>query len=132
MFFLTPTLDLKLFLLVNQEWRNGLFDIIMPILSSMSVLLVAIALCIIVAVIKGGKKQVIFFLILLVGMGLSDFTTNIVKSRSTAPDRTMSCRAPTTSCTVTGSNSPKILSRPNRAARPTLPATAPTPCVLPF
>jgi len=81
MFFLTPTLDLKLFLLVNQEWRNELFDIIMPILSSMSVLLVAIALCIIVAVIKGGKKQVIFFLILLVGMGLSDFTTNIVKKQ---------------------------------------------------
>lgn len=81
MFFLTPPLDLKLFLLVNQEWRNALFDSIMPIFSSMTALLIAMALVLLIALFKGGKRQLIFFCVLLIGMGLSDVSTGFVKKQ---------------------------------------------------
>lgn len=81
MFFQTLSLDLKLFLLINQEWRTPLFDIIMPILSSMGVLMGVMVVCLAAAIYFGGKRQIIFFLMLLVGMGLTDFTSNLVKKQ---------------------------------------------------
>lgn len=81
MFTITPTIDLNLFLLINQQWRLDLFDFIMPILSSMTMLLSVLGIALIYAVKKGGKRQIIYFLILLAGMGLSDFTTNILKKQ---------------------------------------------------
>ncbi|XXJ20195.1 phosphatase PAP2 family protein [Desulfovibrio caledoniensis] len=79
MFFATPALDLQLFLLINQHWRSGLLDWLMPLFSSMGVLMVLLAAAVAVAVIKGGKKQLILFLVLLAGMGVSDFTTKLAK-----------------------------------------------------
>jgi undecaprenyl-diphosphatase len=81
MFFLTPAFDLKIFLLINQQLRCSLFDRIMPILSASSILLICVAVAIIYAVYRGGWKQLVLFLVLLAGMGLSDLTTNIVKKQ---------------------------------------------------
>lgn len=81
MFFLTPTLDLNLFLLINQHLRCGIFDTIMPIFSSSAMLFVLLALALVIAFIKGGKREIILFLVLLAGMGATDFTTNIVKKQ---------------------------------------------------
>ncbi|WP_272700124.1 phosphatase PAP2 family protein [Desulfovibrio sp. Fe33] len=81
MFFATPAWDLQLFLLINQHWHSGLLDFIMPLFSSMAVLMVILAAALIAAVIKGGKKQIIFFLVLLAGMGMSDFTTKLAKDQ---------------------------------------------------
>ncbi|MEZ7196376.1 phosphatase PAP2 family protein [Pseudodesulfovibrio karagichevae] len=79
MFFATPALDLRLFLLINQHWHSGLLDTIMPLLSSMAVLFALLAVAVAAAVLKGGKKQLILFLVLLAGMGVSDFTTKLAK-----------------------------------------------------
>ncbi|WP_229594052.1 phosphatase PAP2 family protein [Pseudodesulfovibrio sediminis] len=81
MFFATPALDLQLFLLINQQWRLGIFDTIMPILSSMGVLALCMGALFCLAIWKGGKRQIIFFLILLTGMALSDFTTKTMKAQ---------------------------------------------------
>ena len=81
MFFATPLLDLKLFLLINQQWRSGLLDFCMPLFSSIPMLLAILFLALIVATVRCGKKQVVFFLILLIGMGLSDFSTKLVKDQ---------------------------------------------------
>ena len=81
MFAFASTIDLDLFMLINQQWRLDLFDFIMPILSSMSVLLAILGVSLICAVKKKGKRQIIFFLIIFAGMGLTDFTTNIIKKQ---------------------------------------------------
>lgn len=82
MFFDTPAFDLDILHLVNETWRNPFFDFIMPVLSSMGVLLVILAAALAWAVYKGGKRQIIFFLVLLAGMGVCDFTTNIIKKQA--------------------------------------------------
>lgn len=81
MFFSTPPFDLELFLLINQQWHFPLFDVLMPILSSMTVLLVLMAVALIALAFRGGKRQVICFLILLASMGLSDYSTKIMKDQ---------------------------------------------------
>ena len=81
MFFSTPKFDLDLFLLVNQHWNSWLLDGIMPILSSMTVLLVLLAVAFAVMVAKGGKRQIIYFLVLFAAMGLTDFSTSIIKDQ---------------------------------------------------
>lgn len=81
MFFATLPLDLQLFLLINQHWRSGLLDAVMPLFSSMPVLLVLLAAAVIAAVLKGGKKQLILFLVLLAGMGLSDYSSKLAKEQ---------------------------------------------------
>jgi len=81
MFFLTPALDLRLLLLINQDWRCALFDAVMPVLSSKTALFIVLALAVGLAVLRLGKRQFLFFLVLLVGMGLSDATTGVVKSQ---------------------------------------------------
>jgi undecaprenyl-diphosphatase len=81
MFFQTLPLDLKLYLLINQQWRLDLFDVIMPLLSSMTALMAIIGALMLLVTLKGGKRQLIFFLILFAGMGLTDFTSNLVKKQ---------------------------------------------------
>lgn len=81
MFFLTPALDLKLLLLINQQWRCSLFDVIMPILSSMTVLMIVMSIAFVFAIWKWGRKQALFFLILMVGMGVTDFSTSLIKKQ---------------------------------------------------
>lgn len=85
MFFLPLPLDMSLFLLINQQLRCGLFDVIMPILSDMNALfaLLGVALIIAFSIVgkKGIKRQLILFLVLLIGMGVSDFTTSLIKKQ---------------------------------------------------
>jgi len=81
MFFKPLSLDSSLLQLINQQWRNDLFDFIMPIVSSSMALFAVMIVLLVFAVIKGGKRQVIFFLILAAGMGLTDFSTNLVKKQ---------------------------------------------------
>ncbi|EGB14066.1 phosphoesterase PA-phosphatase related protein [Pseudodesulfovibrio mercurii] len=79
MFFSTPAPDLHLFLLINQHWHCALLDTVMPLFSSMAVLMVLLVAAVGLAVLKGGRRQLLLFLVLLVGMGVSDFSTNLVK-----------------------------------------------------
>ncbi|MEF2229339.1 MAG: phosphatase PAP2 family protein, partial [Pseudodesulfovibrio sp.] len=65
MFFLTPTLDLHLLLLINQEWRLALFDVIMPLLSSRALLFFLLIPALGYAVFRHGKRQFLYFFILL-------------------------------------------------------------------
>ena len=81
MFFLTPALDLKLFLLINQQWRCGLFDAVMPLLSSKTALFAVLALALAFALVRSGRRQALLFAILLLGMGLSDATTGVIKDQ---------------------------------------------------
>lgn len=81
MFSLPPSFDLNLFILINQEWRNGLFDFIMPILSSMTVLVIILAAAMGFAVYKYGKRQIVLFLVLFAAIGLCDFTTSLIKDQ---------------------------------------------------
>ena len=81
MYFATPLLDLKLFLLINQQWRSGLLDFLMPLFSSIPVLVAILLFALVVAVIRCGRKQLVYFLILAAGMGLSDYSTKILKDQ---------------------------------------------------
>lgn len=79
MFLQTPTLDLNIYLYLNQTLRCDFFDFVMPILSSTTALFVCIAAAAAFAVIKKGKRQLFYFLVLLAAMGISDFSTSLVK-----------------------------------------------------
>ncbi|NDV18963.1 phosphatase PAP2 family protein [Pseudodesulfovibrio sp. JC047] len=80
MFFSTLPFDLHLFLLINQQWRLEILDVLMPIFSSMAVLLILLGIAIVFALFKGGKKHGIYFIILFVAMGMADFSTKIIKA----------------------------------------------------
>ncbi len=79
MFFQPPAMDLTLFLFINQEWRCELLNILMPIFSSTTVLCAVLAIALVFAVFKWGKRQILYFVILLVGVGLCDLSTNVIK-----------------------------------------------------
>lgn len=85
MFFLPLPLDMSLFLLINQQLRCEFFDVIMPILSEMNALFIVMGIALIIAFYLAGKKgikrQLLLFLVLIVGMGVSDFTTNLIKKQ---------------------------------------------------
>ena len=83
MFFKVLPLDLHLFQLINQQWRFAPLDFVMPVLSSTLALFAAMAVLLVFALVRKGKGQIIFFLILLAGMGLTDFTTNLIKKQVT-------------------------------------------------
>ncbi|MDD4732682.1 MAG: phosphatase PAP2 family protein [Desulfovibrio sp.] len=79
MFFDTPAFDLFLFQLINQhahvDWLNGL----MRLLSSKTALFLILAPVAAILVRRLGRRQLVLFLILLAGMGLTDLTTSMVK-----------------------------------------------------
>jgi undecaprenyl-diphosphatase len=81
MFFLTPAFDLWLFRLVNQQWRSPLLDVIMPVLSSMTVLLLCIGAAAVYAGIRYGRGQLVYFLILVAALGLTNAATDVVKDQ---------------------------------------------------
>lgn len=81
MLFQTPSLDLDLFLLVNTQLRCTFFDVLMPALSSKYLMLGLLAIAAILTVLRKGKRQLILFLVLLVGMGLTDLSANFVKKQ---------------------------------------------------
>ncbi|MDD4951543.1 MAG: phosphatase PAP2 family protein, partial [Desulfovibrionaceae bacterium] len=72
MHFQTPAPDMDLLVLLNQTLRAPLLDWIMPVVSSKITLFSILALCLIWAVRRRGPRQIVLFLVLLAGMGLSD------------------------------------------------------------
>lgn len=81
MFFATPAFDLDLFLLINQHWRNDVFDVLMPLLSSMTVLMICMTVALFFAVYKRGWRQVLLFVVLMVAMGGADSSSKFVKKQ---------------------------------------------------
>jgi undecaprenyl-diphosphatase len=79
MYFHTQILDFKIFILANQIIRQKWLDKYMPLISSQAVLWTIIALVTILGIYKKGSKFLIIMLIIVATMGLSDFTTGVVK-----------------------------------------------------
>lgn len=77
--FMTQPLDMQIFLLANQVFRKHWMDIVMPLLSSAALLWAIIAVVTAVGVYKKGAKFLIIILLVTATMGLSDFSTNIIK-----------------------------------------------------
>lgn len=81
MFFSTPAADLALLRAINQHWHSSWLDFLMPVLSSMAVLLTIMGALLAVLALKGAKRQILYLFVLLAAMGVSDFTTSLVKDQ---------------------------------------------------
>ncbi|GAB7023027.1 phosphatase PAP2 family protein [Salidesulfovibrio brasiliensis] len=79
MLFETPELDATLQQLVNSDWRNDFFDTVMPVLSDMKALFVVLGVLMLFALIRRGPKELVLFLVLLAGAGITDMSTNPIK-----------------------------------------------------
>ena len=78
MFFHTPDWEMTLFKWINQTWQNPLFDILMPVFSSHTVLW---TLAIVLAAIglKLGRAPMTVVLGLAISIGASDLTCSLIK-----------------------------------------------------
>lgn len=73
-------LDLPLFLLVNQEWRSALLDVLMPLVSHSPFMWGLAGLATLVAARKGEfKRLAAAFLVLLLAAGLADLAVKPLK-----------------------------------------------------
>lgn len=81
MFFNTPQLDLSLLIFINQHGHSALLNLPMVLLSSKAALFPLLAAIAAWSIWKHGKKRTALFLLLLLAMGLSDLTTNVVKGQ---------------------------------------------------
>lgn len=81
MAFPTPEWDLALFKLINMQWRNDVFDFLMPIFSDrMLVWLIAIPLVLITGIkTKKWRHLLIGLAIIGAAVGANDIGTNIIK-----------------------------------------------------
>lgn len=77
--FHTQILDFKIFILANQIFRQKWLDKYMPLVSSPAVLWAIIVLIAIFGVYRKGYKFLIIIFVILATMGITDFTTGIVK-----------------------------------------------------
>jgi undecaprenyl-diphosphatase len=75
----TPSFDLDLLFLLNQEWRSGLLDFLLPWFSSRAALFTIMAGLIVWRSMRRGKGQVLYFLLLVLAMGAADLTCNAIK-----------------------------------------------------
>ena len=82
MFFQTPSTDLTLFELINRQWQNGWLDVLMPLASSMTLLFGLLVLIMAWSVSRHSAKSLIFFMILLAGMGITDLSSNPIKHQA--------------------------------------------------
>jgi len=76
-----PTLpaDHALLLLLNQEWRAPVLDLVLPLFSLRSLLFAILCVLLVWRCQKRGKSQTLYFLLLVLAMGASDLATNRVK-----------------------------------------------------
>jgi len=77
--FATPQPDLDLFLLLNQDWRFGVLDVVLPLLSSRTALFVILAALIVWRSMRRGKGQVLYFVLLVLAMGAADLACSAIK-----------------------------------------------------
>ncbi|PKN08898.1 MAG: phosphatase PAP2 family protein [Deltaproteobacteria bacterium HGW-Deltaproteobacteria-8] len=76
-----PTLpaDHALLLLLNQDWRAPVLDLLLPVFSMRSLLFAILSVLMVWRCRKHGKGQTLFFILLVLAMGLADLSTNLVK-----------------------------------------------------
>ena len=80
MYFETPAWDLSLFTLLNQEWRNGVLDAVMPLFSLSALLWVAVGAGLLLVLWRRGARTGLLFLVLvLAGVGVSDLACSGLK-----------------------------------------------------
>ncbi|MDR3640017.1 MAG: phosphatase PAP2 family protein [Humidesulfovibrio sp.] len=71
--------DAHLQLLLNQEWRAPLLDTLLPLFSRRAPLFILLAGLLVWRSALRGKGQAIYFIILVLTMGVTDLTCNTVK-----------------------------------------------------
>jgi len=71
--------DTSLQLLLNQDWRSPVLDVLLPLFSRRSLLFVLLAGLLVWRSALRGKGQAIYFIMLVLAMGASDLTCNAVK-----------------------------------------------------
>jgi undecaprenyl-diphosphatase len=76
-----PTLpaDHALLLLLNQDWRTPVLDLVLPLFSLRSLLFAILCVLLVWRCQKRGKSQALYFLLLVLVMGATDLATNRVK-----------------------------------------------------
>ena len=76
-----PTLpaDHALLLLLNQDWRAPVLDLLLPVFSLRSLLFALLSGLMVWRCRKHGKSQTLYFILLVLAMGLTDLATNQVK-----------------------------------------------------
>lgn len=76
-----PTLpaDHALLLLLNQDWRAPVLDLVLPLFSLRSLLFAILSVLLVWRCQKRGKGQAVYFILLVLAMGASDLATNQVK-----------------------------------------------------
>lgn len=77
--FPTPALDHALLLLLNQDWRSPVLDLALPLFSSRALLFALLAGLLVWRCRLRDKGQALYFMLLVLAMGLSDLATNQVK-----------------------------------------------------
>lgn len=77
--FLVPPADAAAQLLLNQQWRSAALDVLLPLFSSRLLLLALLAAAIVWRSALRGKAQVAYFIVLALGMGVSDLGCNTIK-----------------------------------------------------
>lgn len=78
--FHTQLLDFKIFILANQIFRKNWMDWAMPLLSSAALLWLIIGIAAVFGFYKKGIKFLIVMFVIVATMGVSDFTTGIIKN----------------------------------------------------
>lgn len=73
------TADTSLQLLLNQQWRSAALDLLLPFFSLRAPLFVLLAMLLVWRSAVRGKGQAVYFIVLVLAMGLSDMTCNAVK-----------------------------------------------------
>jgi len=76
-----PTLpaDHALLILLNQDWRAPVLDLVLPVFSLRSLLFAILSGLLVWRCQKRGKGQALYFILLVLAMGVSDLATNQVK-----------------------------------------------------
>jgi 4-amino-4-deoxy-L-arabinose transferase-like glycosyltransferase/membrane-associated phospholipid phosphatase len=78
------TLDDRLFRFVNLSLSNSVLDQLMPVLAS-NVLVILGTLIVLYAIWKGGRRGIVFAVLLLLSLSLSDWISNTIKNAVARP-----------------------------------------------
>ncbi|MBI5520361.1 MAG: phosphatase PAP2 family protein [Desulfovibrio sp.] len=72
-------LDLDLQLLLNQQWRNAVLDVVLPVFSLRAPFFILLAGLLVWRSALRGKGQAAYFILIVLVMGITDLTCNVVK-----------------------------------------------------
>jgi membrane-associated phospholipid phosphatase len=71
--------DTELQILLNQEWRAPLLDVLLPVFSMRTPLFALLAVLLVWRSALRGKGQAAYFLVLVLAMGITDLSCNVPK-----------------------------------------------------